>query len=111
MRRRQLADAARWRANHQWHACLTTEHVVNLRGVIDDLVNRYQDEVDGHNLDHWAQTQHRRAGRQTDKALLGDWRIDHALFAEFALQALGDPVGTLELADLLTHQHHIRVTR
>ena len=71
--------------------------------MIDDLVNGDEDKIDRHNLDHRAQPEHRRADRQPDEALLGDRRVDHALFAELGLQPFGDAVRPLELADLLAH--------
>src|SRR5262249_2474824 len=111
MCRRQLADAARGRADHQRHTRLAAEHVVDLGGVVDDLVDRHQDEVDRHDLNHRPQAKHGCAGGQADKPFLGDRRVDHALLAKFALQALGDAVGALELTDLLTHQQDVGVAR
>src|SRR5262249_54874383 len=102
----QLAAAAARRADDQWTAGLATEHVVDLGGVVDDLVHRQQAEVDRHDLHDRPRAGHRRADRRADEALLGDRRVAHALLAELLQQALGDAVGPVEHPDLLAQDEH-----
>ena len=84
-------------------AC-AAEHAVDLRRVVDDLVQGQQREVDRHDLDDRAQAEHGRADRGAGEALLGDRRVADPLGAELAEQARGDLVGALEDADLLAHE-------
>src|SRR5581483_6539119 len=85
------------------------EHVVDVRRVVDDLVEREQREVDRHQLHHRPQPRHRRADAHADDRVLGDRRVAHAPLAELLEQPLGDLEGAAEDADVLAHQHHALV--
>ena len=85
--RAELVAGALGHAHDQRHARLAAEHVVDVRGVVDDLVEREQREVDRHQLDDGAQARHRRADAHADDRVLGDRRVAHALLAELLQQA------------------------
>ncbi len=105
----ELVAGALGHAHDQRHARLAAEHVVDVRGVVDDLVERQQREVDRHQLHHRAQARHRRADAHADDRVLGDRRVAHAALAELLEQAVGDLEGAAEDADVLAHQHHALV--
>ena len=88
------------------HAHLAAEHVADLGGVVHDHVLRDEDEVDRHDLDDRAQTEHRGADPGPDEALLRDRGLAHALGAVLLPEPGGDLVRAFEAADLLAHQEH-----
>ena len=109
VRRAELVAGALRHAHHQRHLDLAAEHVADRRRVVDDLVHRQQREVDRHELDDGAQAGHRRADAHADDRVLGDRRVAHALLAELLEQAGGDLEGAVEDADVLAHEHDVRV--
>ena len=109
--RAELVAGALGHADHQRHGHLAAEHVADVGGVVDDLVEREQREVDRHQLDHRAQTGHRRADAHAHDRVLGDRRVADAALAELLEQALGDFECAAEHADVLAQQHHPLVAR
>ena len=97
-RRRAVGTAEHDRAAH-----LAARHVIGLGRRVDDVIDRLQREVEGHELDDRTEATHRRARTDTGKAVFGDRRVDDATLAEFLEQALGDLVSTLILRDFLAH--------
>lgn len=106
MRGPELLPATARGADHEGHACLAAEHAVDLRGVVDDLIEREQREVDRHDLHHRAEAEHCRADRGAGEPLLGDGGVPHPLLPELLEQAARDLVGALKDADLLAEQEH-----
>src|SRR5699024_2219945 len=82
---------------------------VDLGGVVDDLVDGQQREVDRHDLDDRAQAEHGGSDGRADEALLGDRGVPDPLGAEFFEETLGDLVGALEDTDLLAHDEDVLV--
>ena len=78
----QLVARALGHAHHERHAGLPAEHVVDVGGVVDDLIERQQREVDRHQLDHGAQADHRGADAHADDRVLGDRGVAHAPLPE-----------------------------
>ena len=105
----ELVAGALGHAHDERHARLAAEHVVDVRGVVDDLVEGEQREVDRHQLDDRAQPGHRGADADADDRVLGDRRVAHAPLAELLEQAVGDLEGAAEDADVLAHQQHALV--
>ena len=82
---------------------------MNLGGVVDDLIERQQAEVDGHDFDHRPESEHRRADGRADEALFGDGRVHDAVGAELLQQTGGNLVRALEPADLFAEQDDQRI--
>jgi hypothetical protein len=80
-----------------------------LGGVVDDLVDGQQAEVDRHDLHHRPQPQHRGPDRHPGESFLGDGGVADPAGPELGEQPGGDLVGALEDADLLTDQEHVLV--
>ena len=102
----ELAAGAAGHADDERDVDLAVRHVVQLRRVVDDLVDREQAEVDRHQLDHRLQAGHRRADAGADDDGLSDRRVAHALLAELVEEALRDGVGAAVSADVLAHEEH-----
>jgi len=103
MLRRQADAGAAGSTDDHGHAHGTAEHITDFGSVVDDLVHSDQDEVDRHDLHDRAQTAHRRANAGADETLFRNRGGAHAPGSEFLEQPLRDAVGSLEDADLLTH--------
>src|SRR5947209_13485620 len=86
-------------------------HVVNLGGLVDDLVHGEGHEVAEHDLDDGAHSCHRQAHADAGYTRLGNRTIQYPLRSESVVEALGqlvDPTGT---ADVLTNQDDSFVAR
>ncbi len=101
--RAELMAAASRHPDHHRHLRLAVEHVGDRRGMVDDLVQRQQREVDGHQLDDRPQATHRGADPGADDRVLGDRRVAHPALAELVQQAVGDLEGAAEDTDVLAH--------
>ena len=106
----ELVAGALGHAQHQRDGDLAAEHVVDVRGVVDDLVEGEQGEVDRHQLDDGAQAGHGGADAHADDRVLGDRRVAYALLAELVEQAGGHLERAPEHADVLAHQEHALVS-
>ena len=96
---RPVGRADDHRALHQ-----AAEHVVDLGGVVDDLVHGHQDEVERHDLHDRALAEHGGPDRGAHEAFLGDRRVADAIGPPLLQQPGGDLVGAVEDADLLAHE-------
>lgn len=92
------------------HVELAARHLAELRGVVDDLVERDGGEVPRHELDDGAEPDHGCADSHAREAALRDRRVEHPLRAELFEHAFGDFVGPLVVADFFAHQDHHRVS-
>ena len=99
----ELVAAAARHPDHHWHLRLAVEHVWDRGGVVDDLVQREEAEVDGHQLDDRPQAVHRRPDAGADDRVLGDRGVADAPLAELLQQAFGHLEGAFEDADVLAH--------
>ena len=111
VRRAELVAGALGHAHDERDADLAAEHVADVRGVVDDLVEREQREVDRHELDHGAQPGHGGTDAHADDGVLGDRGVAHALLAELLEQPRGDLEGAVEDADVLAHEHDVLVAQ
>jgi hypothetical protein len=66
-----IADPDR-AAQHQRHFDPAAAHILDLGGLVEQLANRVQDEIDEHKVDDRAGAGHRRASTQADKTTLAD---------------------------------------
>ena len=83
------AGAVHGADHHRGHR-LAAEHVLELGGLVEDLVEADPHEVDEHQLGDRAQPGGRGTDGGTDEAALGDRRVQHAVAAELGHQPLGD---------------------
>ncbi len=74
-------------ADHQWCFSLATEHVAELGGLIENLVEANTEKVDEHQLGDRPQSRHRGASRHAHDSAFGDRGIDYTMTAELADQA------------------------
>src|SRR5260370_11523363 len=100
-----MARALRCAYNHR-HLGVAAEHVMNLGGVVDDLIDREQAEIDRHQLDNWLECAHRGADSGADDREFRNRRVTDALFAVDSKQPVGDLECTAEVADLLAHDEY-----
>ena len=80
--------APRRHADHHRHVELAARHVEEGGGVVHDLVQRQQAEVDGHDLDDRPHPAQRRADARADEAGFGQGRVADPLRAELLKQPL-----------------------
>ena len=96
-------------AEHDRHVILPAAHLIDLRRVVDDLIDRDEREVERHELDDRPQPDHRGADADAGKAHLRDRRVDDAALAEPLQHALRDLVRAVVVADLFAHHEHVGV--
>jgi len=106
MGRPELVSGALRHPNDHRYPRLAAEHVVDVRGVVDDLVVGEQREVDRHQLHDGTQAGHRRPDGDPDDRVLADRRVAHAPLAEALEQPVGDAESTAEDPDVLAEEHH-----
>ena len=69
---RELAAGAGRHADNQRHGELAARHMRDRRGVVDDLVERQQAEIDRHDLDDRPHAGHRRADARRRRRRLSE---------------------------------------
>jgi hypothetical protein len=79
------------------------------RGVVHDLVERQQAEVDGHDLDDGTHPTERRADPGSNERRLGQGRVAYPVLSKFLEQAFADRVWTSVATDIFAHEEHTRV--
>ena len=109
MLRGELTAGAGGHANHQRNVELAARHVKDGGGVVHDLVERQQAEVDRHDLDDRTHPAHRRADSGADKGRLGKRRVADALGTELLQQSLADREASAVASDVLAHQKDARI--
>ena len=77
--RRELSAGARRHADHERDAHLPAGHVAQRRRVVEDLIEREQAEVHGHDLDDRPHAGDRRADPGADEGRLRERRVADAL--------------------------------
>ena len=109
MLRGELPAGAGRHPDDQRHAELAARHVAERRGVVDDLIEREQAEVDRHHLDDRPHAAERRADAGADERRLRERRVADALGAELVEQPLADRVRAAVAPDVLAHQEDARI--
>ena len=105
-------------ADDQRRFRLAAEHVLELGGLIEDLVEAHAHEIDEHELGHRPHAAGRRPGRRADIGRFRKRRIEKPA-AVFGVQALGDAEnaapgiflagGAGAADDILSHHDHRRI--
>ena len=103
---RQLAAGPCGHADDERNVELTTGHVQQGGGVVHDLVEGEQAEVDGHDLDDGAHAAEGGTDAGTHKRRLGQRGVADALGTELLQQAETDREAAAVAAHVLTHQEH-----
>jgi hypothetical protein len=80
--------------------------VTHHRGVVHDLVERQQAEVDGHHLHNGTHSTDRSADARADKRRLAQRRVANPIFSELLEQTFANGVGTSVTAYIFTHEKH-----
>ena len=83
------ADAA-LDANCQGNLQLSTRHVMQLGGVVDELVHRQSNEVDEHDFHHRPESGSCRANSESHDRSFADGCVDHTVLAESFGKSGGD---------------------
>src|SRR6266550_4802488 len=107
--RPELECGATRAPEHDGDPNLPTRHVQHLCRGIDDLVQREQREVPGHELDDRPEAAHGGADADPRESELRDGSIDHAFGAELLQQSAAHLVRALIDADFFTHQKHVLI--
>src|SRR5882762_10515691 len=107
--RPELECGATRAPEHDGDPNLPTRHVQHLCRGIDDLVQREQREIPGHELDDRPEAAHGGADADPRESQLGDGRIDDALRPELLQQSAAHLVRALVDADFFTHQQHVGI--
>ena len=106
MLRAQLEGRSRRTPKHHGNPDLPATHVEQLGGAIDDLIQRQDGEVEGHELDDGPEAEHGRAHSEPRETELADGGVHDPLVSEALEQALGDLVGAVVLGHLLTQEEN-----
>src|SRR5438067_13726258 len=91
MLRGGAAASADHRADDHRRLRLAAEHVAELGGLVEDLVEADAEKVAEHQFGDGPQPGHRRAGRGAHDRAFGDRRVDDPRFAELAEEPLRYP--------------------
>ena len=92
--------------DHERHGELPAGEVVQLRGLVEDLVHRDADEVEELDLAHRPHARDGETDRVADRARLAERRVADPLLAVVVEEAAGDAERAAVGADVLTDQHH-----
>ena len=95
-------------AHHQRHTELSSRHVPDGRGVVDDLIERQQAEIDRHDLDDGAHPAQSRADAGPDEGRFRQRRIADALGAKFLERPLLQAYEPAVATDVFSHQKDAR---
>ncbi len=109
MLRGELSAGAGGHADHQRDVELAARHVEDRGGVVDDLIEREQAEVDRHDLDDRSHAAERRADAGADERRFRERRVADALGPELLEQALAHGEAAAVAADVLAHEKDARI--
>src|SRR4029077_15043729 len=84
-------------------------HREHIGRVVHDLIEGYEREAEGHELNDRPQADHRRADSEACESVLANWGVNDSPRSKALKQALADLVGALVFGDLFAHQKDIRV--
>src|SRR5699024_11967222 len=92
--------------DHHGHFHPALGAIVQFRELGHDLIETGEDEPVELDLTHGTVAAHGKSDRGADDAGLGQRGVQHTVFSEVLLQAVGDAEDTAEGADVLTHHQH-----
>jgi len=100
----ELDPAAVGSPDHQRNLDLAAGEIADLRGVLDDLIDRQEREVHGHHLDDGPHAHHGHADGRSRESTLADRGVDHPFGAVLLEEVDGDEVSAAVDADVLTDE-------
>ena len=106
---RDLAARTGRHPDHERHAELIARHVTHGCRRVQNLVQRQQAEIDGHQLDDRSHAGHRSADARAGEPGLRQRSIANALRAKLREQPVADRIAAAIAADVLTHQENALV--
>ena len=109
MLRRELSSATGGHADDERNAELAARHVAQRGGIVDDLIQGEQAEVDRHHLHDRPHAADGCADARTDEGRLGERRVAHALRPELLEQSFAARVRAAVAAHILTHEEDTRI--
>ncbi len=95
--------------DREWQDRLAAEHVLQLCGLIDDLVGGDQHEVHEHDVDDWPQAGDGSADAEANDRLFADGCVDSAPLAELGLDAVEGVEHAAVCADVFAGDEHVGV--
>ncbi|MEJ2500926.1 MAG: hypothetical protein P8Y65_07370 [Campylobacterales bacterium] len=98
----KLFSGPRRRADDEGDADRSAGHVPQRRGVVHDLVECEEAEIDGHDLDDGAHSVHRGPDARPGKARFAQRGVENALGSEPFQQPFADGIAAAVAADVLT---------
>ena len=104
MLRRDASSAAGRHANDERNRELAARHMRNGDGVVDDLIEREQAEIHGHDFHDRSHPRHGGADPRADEGALRERRVTNALLAKLLKETLCHCVAAAIAADVLAHQ-------
>ena len=102
--------AAAGRGDGQRHDCASAEHVLHLRGLVEDLIHRDADEIHEHQVADRAQATSCGSDAKTDDRLLGNRGVLDTLIAELGQESVEHMEDTAVAGDILTDQEDIGIS-
>jgi hypothetical protein len=89
--------------------CVSAEHVLQLGGLVHDLVERHADEVHEHQVDDGAQASYRCTNAKTNNCLFADGRVNNALLTKLCLQPGEGSEDSAKGTDIFTGAKYVGV--
>jgi hypothetical protein len=105
----KLVCCAAGSANYHGNRNLSSGHISNFGGIIDDLIQGQDAEIKGHQLDDRPQSSHGGPNSQAGKPRFGNRRIPHSFRSEFLDEPFTDLKGSLIVPDFFSYQKHARI--
>ena len=93
-----------------WASQVSRRHVKRLGSRVDNVIDRLQGEVEGHELDDGAEAFETCTDGNTREASLGDWSVPDSIAAISIPHALRDFVSSVVLRDFFANQEDTRIS-
>ena len=89
--------------------CVSTEHVLQLGGLVDDLVKGHADEVHEHQVNDGAQASNGCANTKTNNGLFADGRVNNTLLTKLCLQTSEGSEDSTKCTDVFARAEYVGV--
>src|SRR5688572_8544472 len=99
----KLTSAAANCTDDQRQGELSAKHIMQFRGLIDDVVHRGECKVNGHQLSDRSLTDHGGTDCTTDNGVFCNGSIFDSFGTVFIVKTFGDGIGTAPNTDFFAH--------